>query len=117
MAFVEYSRDGNSVYYRDPADLNTILRVKGSSSQKILGDGVPVENVITEVIITDSNGITVDSQNVTDPVSVRVRVSGATGSSTRLIELIDLFVNSWADWKTENVVTGFRPSTVPSFPV
>lgn len=106
------STDNAGVTYADPAKPDCTIRFRASSSAKIL-NGVSVPNFATEIIINDQNSITVGSVSAQDPLSIRIRTSGALASKTRLRNLLVSAAAQMATWETENVLQGFRPSTAP----
>lgn len=106
------STDNAGVTYADPTKPDCTVRFRASSTTKVL-NGVAIPNYATEIIINDQNSITVGSVSAQDPLSIRVRVSGALASKTRLRNLLTSLAAQLATWETENVIQGFRPSTAP----
>jgi len=106
------SQDSSGITYADPAKPDCTVRFRFSTVTKSL-NGVQVPNYSTEVIVNDSNGITVGGVSAVDALSVRVRVSGTLQSKARLRDLLTSVAAKMATWETENVMQGFRPATAP----
>jgi len=106
------SQDNAGVTYADPAKPDCSIRFRFSSVNKTL-NGVVTPNFATEIIVNDNNTITVGGISALDALSVRVRVSGALASKTRLRQLLTSLATQLGTWETENVMQGFRPSTAP----
>jgi len=77
---------------------------------------VNVDNYITEIIVNDSNEVTIGSTTATDPLSVRIRASGSIESQDRLKAILISIASQLTAWTTENALLGFEPSTVPLNP-
>lgn len=106
------SQDNAGVTYADPAKPDTTIRFRFSSTNKVL-NGVTVANLATEVVVNDSNSVTVGGVSALDALSIRIRVSGALASKTRLRQLLTSVATQLGTWETENVMQGFRPTTAP----
>lgn len=98
--------------FADPVQPSFNVRFKTTTSRKSL-NGVQTNNLITEIIITDDNQVTIGGINAVDALSVRLRVSGAVESLDRLKEILSGACAQVNSWTNENVLTGFTPSTVP----
>lgn len=109
------SSDANSVTYANPADPNYTVRFKTSSSMKNV-DGIRLQNFITEVIVNDTNEVTVGAQHsASDALSLRIRFSGSDLSQARLKAIADnVFAQCSSEWFTQHVLIGFRPDTSPN---
>lgn len=107
------SQDNAGVTYADPAKPDMTVRFRFSTTTKQL-NGVSVPNYATEIIANDNNPITVGSVSAQDALSVRVRCSGALESKARLRDILTSIGAALAQWETENVMQGFRPSTAPA---
>lgn len=106
------SQDNAGVTYADPAKPDMTVRFRFANASKTL-NGVPVANYACEIIYNDNNAVTVGGVSAKDAVSIRVRVSGALESKTRLSQLISSLAAQIHTWDTENVMQGFRPVTAP----
>lgn len=106
------SQDNVGITYADPAKPDTTIRFRFGSSVKTL-NGVAVPNYATEIIVNDNNSITVGDLSAQDALSIRLRVSGALASKTRLRQLLTSLAAQVGTWETENVMQGFRPGTAP----
>jgi hypothetical protein len=116
MTFVLQSTQTNGVTYADPTDPDLTVRFKFTNSPKTLS-GVSTTNYVTEIIINDSNGVTIGSETVNDAISVRLKISGAYESISRTKQLINSLVSSLQGWVVdEHVLVGFAPQTVPATP-
>lgn len=109
------TRDAFGVTYADPLDPDFSVRFKTNVSRKSL-NGVNVDNYITEVIINDTNEISVGSTSANDAIAVRLRVSGSVNSQDRLKAIIAQLALQVDAWGTENAFLGFEPSTAPVNP-
>jgi len=98
--------------YADPNDPDYTVRFKTTSAPKSL-NGLKTTNYICEIIVNDSNTVTIGSTDVVDPVSVRVRCSGALESHSRLAAILGNVAAKLSTWAGENVLIGFDPSTPP----
>jgi len=106
------SQDNSGVTYADPAKPDNTIRFRFSNTTKTL-NGIATPNYATEIIVNDNNSITVGGVAALDALSVRVRVSGALPSKTRLRSLLTSLAAQVGQWETENVMQGFRPVTAP----
>jgi len=107
------SQDSTGVTYADPSKPDMTIRFKYTSSQKVL-NGVSTPNYVTEIIANDNNSITVGGVAALDALSVKIRVSGSLPSKGRLRDILTSLAAQQATWETENVMQGFRPTTVPA---
>jgi hypothetical protein len=107
-----YSQQPNGVTYALPEDPDCTVRFKTSSSPKTL-DGKRVTNYVTEIMMNDQHPLVIGDDNVNDALSVRVRVSGSAESMDRLEEMVGNLTAKLPSWLTENVLVGFRPTTLP----
>lgn len=114
MPFLLQNRTGNSVTYVNPDTPNRTFRLKQTSVQKNL-DGLPFKNHRTEIVYLDTNELTVGSETVRDPVSVRLTVSGAAESEVLLRTMVQLIGNTAESWllHDEHVLAGFEPTVAP----
>lgn len=102
--------------YADPLKPDFTVRFKTTSAAKSL-NGVRTENYITEIILNDSNSVTIGNVNAIDAVSVRLRVSGSAQSMTRVKAIVDNLGTQLAEWTDEKVLLGFNPTTAPTNPI
>ncbi len=109
------TRDAYGVTFADPASPDFTVRFKTSRSLKNL-NGVSVDNYLCEIIVNDSNEVTLGSVTANDALSVRIRVSGSIESMDRLADILAAICGQTATWISENVLKGFEPSTVPVNP-
>lgn len=111
-----YRQLADGQIYSDPSKPDFTVRFKTTSSQKSL-NGVPVQNYVHEVIYNDNNDVTVNSVNAVDALSVRLRVSGSSASSSRLAEIVAAMCSQAPTWiGTDHTATGFPPAAVPVNP-
>lgn len=110
-----FKRDSSGVTFVDPASPTFSVRFKTASARKSV-DGLPLQNIATDIIVNDTNMVTVGEKTVGDPLSVRIRVSGATVSMARLKSILTSVAGQCDEWGTENVFLGFEPTTVPVNP-
>jgi len=108
------SQDSSGITYADPANPLLNIRFRFTSVNKTL-NGVITPNLATEIIFTDTYGITVGGVSALDALSVRLRVSGSLASKGRLRDILTSMAAQCAQWETENVMQGFRPTTAPVF--
>jgi len=106
------SSDNAGVTYADPAKPDTTVRFRFTNAVKTL-NGISTPNYATEIVVNDNNTITVGGVSALDALSIRVRVSGALASKTRLRQLLTSIAAQLGTWETENVMQGFRPGTAP----
>jgi len=104
--------DAAGVTYADPTKPDMTIRFRFSGTKKVL-NGVQTNNYAEEIIVNDNNSVTVGGVSALDAISVRVRVSGALESKTRLRNILTSLAAQLGTWETENVMQGFRPSTAP----
>jgi hypothetical protein len=109
------TRDAMGVTFASPSKPDLTVRFKTTSGVKSLG-GVTVSNYLTEIIYNDLNAISIGSDTVNDPVSVRLRVSAGLSSASRLSEIFADIAINLAHWESENAFKGFTPSTAPGTP-
>jgi len=108
--------DPNGVTYADPAKPDFTVRFRNTQSKKTL-NGVSVDNYLSEIIYNDNNSIEVATGvDAVDAISVRLRVSGALASSTRITEIITALALQVGTWNTQHVFQGFNPTTAPAVP-
>jgi len=106
------NRDAQGVTFSAPSSPSLTVRFKTNVSGKVLS-GHAVPNYLHEVIMNNLVPITVGSDSVNDPVSVRLRISGTLQSRTAISELLTELAARIATWDSENVYIGFEPSTAP----
>lgn len=106
------SRDNAGVTYADPAKPDMTVRFRFSNTSKVL-NGVATPNYTAEIIYNDNNAVTVGGVSAKDALSVRVRISGAIESKTRLTQILGSLAAQLVAWDTENVPRGFAPTTAP----
>jgi hypothetical protein len=80
-------------------------------------DGMPLTNVVSQVIINDLAPLTIGEETIKDTVSVRLRVSASSQSSAKVSELIAALAAQLTTWDAEGVFQGFPPETAPVIPV
>lgn len=107
--------DTTGVTYADPAKPDFQIRFKTTQANKSL-NGLPVANYATEIIVTDSNPVTIGSVTAKDAISVRIRVSGTVNSAARLESVISMLTSHLDAWVDEDVLAGFSPTTIPTVP-
>lgn len=110
-----YSRGANGILYADPANPGFTVRFKTSTTQKVI-DGLRMDNFATEIIVNEAHIATVGTEQFSDPLSVRIRVSGAAVSMDRLKTVLSSIATQLTAWGTEDVLLGFEPTTVPVNP-
>lgn len=110
-----YTSDAFGSTYVDPADPNFSVRFKTSRNRKSL-NGVSVDNFVTEIIVSDLFPVSVNSVNANDTLAVRLRVSGSEASQARLKQILASVATQIPAWSEENVMLGFRPTTLPLNP-
>lgn len=106
------SQDSSGITYADPSKPDCTVRFRFSNTMKQL-NGVSVPNLATEIVVNDNNSVTVGGAAAQDALSIRLRVSGTFESKARLRELLVSLAVQLGTWETENVMQGFRPTTVP----
>lgn len=110
-----YSRGANGILYADPTNPGFTVRFKTSTTQKVI-DGLRMDNYATEIIVNEAYIATVGSEQFSDPLSIRIRVSGAAVSMARLKLVLGSVAAQLRTWGTEDVLLGFEPVTVPVNP-
>lgn len=110
-----FKRDASGVIFVDPDNPTYSVRFKTVSARKSI-DGLPLQNVATDIIVNDTHMVTVGEKTVGDPLSIRVRTSGATVSMTRLSSMLISLAAQLQGWTGEDVLLGFEPTTVPVNP-
>jgi len=106
------TQDSSGVTYADPASPASTCRFRFGTTSKVL-NGISVANNASEIIINDNNAVTINGASALDALSIRIRVSGSQYSKTRLRNLLVSAAAQLAQWETENVFQGFRPTTAP----
>lgn len=107
--------DATSVTFADPKDPNFTVRFKTTSSKKTL-QGITTDNYVTEIIVNDDNEVILNSVTVSDPLSLRIKLSGAVVSQDRLKAIAKSVAAQLPVWYSENVMLGFEPVTAPVNP-
>lgn len=115
MTFKVQKTENTGIVYADPNDPDYTVRLKHSTSSKVLA-GVQTQNQVTEIIVNDMFPLSISGVNANDAVSVRLRVSGALLSTSRKTEMAKLLMHTLDSWLDEDVLKGFNPTTVPSEP-
>lgn len=110
-----FKRDSNGVTFVDPENPTFSVRFKTVSARKSI-DGLPLQNVACDIIVNDTNMVTIGGKTVGDPLSIRVRTSGASVSQVRLVSVLTSVASQLAAWAGEDVLLGFEPVTVPVNP-
>lgn len=110
-----FKRDATGTTFVDPTRPTFSVRFKTVSARKSI-DGLPLQNVATDIIINDTHMVTVGDKTIGDPLSIRVRTSGATVSVNRLQAILLSIATQLDEWSTENVLLGFEPTTLPVNP-
>jgi hypothetical protein len=106
------TRDSFGVTYSAPTDPELTVRFKTAVSSKSIG-GISLQNYLSEIIMNDLHTVTVGSSTANDPISVRLRISGALESRTRVAEMLTELASRIATWESEDVFIGFEPTTAP----
>lgn len=114
-----YRQELNGQIFRDPSDLDLSLRIKATTSQKTV-DGVRANNNVLEIIANDVHVVPSDimqKENLADPLSVRIKLSGSPNSHARLAQIFTAIAAQLPVWVTdENAMEGFPVITVPVIP-
>lgn len=110
-----FKRDNSGVTFVDPDRPTFSVRFKTVSARKSL-DGLSLQNVATDIIVNDTNMVTIGEKTVGDPLSIRVRTSGATVSMTRLVSILKSIASQLDEWADEDALLGFEVTTVPVNP-
>lgn len=113
MQLLQHLNDGS--IWADPLKPTASCRFKTTPSAKTI-DGIRAQNVVTEIIFNDTNPVTAGAKTANDPLSVRIRVSGAVESHSRLKAILNSLASQVDEWGTENVLMGFEPKTAPINP-
>lgn len=106
------TRDAFGVTFSAPSDPELSVRFKTNVSTKSIG-GVTLQNYLNEIIINDLNLVTVGANSANDPISIRLRTSGALESRARMAELLTELAAKINTWEAEDVFIGFEPVTSP----
>lgn len=106
------TRDSYGVTFADPTDPNYSVRFKSTSGKKKIGN-ISADNYVTEIIYSDLNPVTLNTETANDTLSVRLRVSGTGMSVTQLKNIISDMAAQLDTWASEDVLTGFDPVTAP----
>jgi len=109
------NHQANGTIFADPADPDYTVRFKTTSSSKVIS-GVSLQNFVSEIIVNDTNHVVLGSTDVSDKLSIRLRISGSMDSRARLSEIIAALSAQLTTWDAENVYIGFEPTTLPSVP-
>lgn len=109
------TRDAYGVTYADPADTDFTVRFKTTTANKTLA-GQTVQNNVSEIIVNDIVTAAVGSAQVTDNVSVRIRVSGSRLSDARKSAILKSVAAQLPAWADQHVLSGFDPVTAPVNP-
>lgn len=110
-----FNTDAYGSIFVDPLDPNFSVRFKTTRTRKSL-NGFAVDNFITEIIVSDINPITIGSTTTNDTLAVRIRTSGSELSQARLKAILLSVASQIPSWNNENVLLGFRPTTLPINP-
>lgn len=109
------SHDASGVTFADPMKPSFTVRFKTTRNTKSL-NGVSTDNYLHEVIVNDTNAVTIGAQSANDALSVRIRISGSIDSKARLAAIVNSIATQLPAWAGENVFVGFEPMTVPVNP-
>lgn len=101
--------------FADPTDPNFTVRFKTTKTRKSLA-GKSTDNYVTEIIVNDLDDVTIGDSVAPDAISVRIRTSTSELSMGRLKAILSSVASQLPTWTTENVLLGFRPTTVPVNP-
>lgn len=107
------NRSVNGITYSNPTLPDYIKRIKHTSGRKTI-DGTALNNVITEYICNGLAKYKVGDKTISEPVSVRLRVSGSTQAEAVVKAMIISLASDTAKLVEEKVFTGFEPVTPPS---
>lgn len=113
-SLVQYPNKLQGITYASPESPYTVRFVTGRSNKVI--QGIRLDNFATEIIANYPNRVTVGETVITDPVSVRVRVSGAPDSRKAIKAVIEALSAQLTIWESESVYLGFQPTTAPTLP-
>lgn len=114
-SLVQYPSKTAGITFATPESPYT-LRVVTNRTSKVI-QGVRLDNFATEVIANYPNRLAVGDNEITDPVSVRIRVSGTPDSRKAVRAMIEALSAQLVQWETESVYLGFQPETAPTLPV
>lgn len=109
------SHDANGVTFADPTDPDFTVRFKTTRNRKLL-NGMPVDNFIHEIIVSDLNEVEVKGQAAVDTLAFRIRVSGSSLSHDRMIAVLKSIVGQVPVWADNDVILGFEPTVAPINP-
>lgn len=109
-----YRRDAKGITYATPTSPYTV-RFKTNHSTKSL-QGVRVDHFKTEVIANEPVNHDVSNVTITDPVSIRISVSGSNLSQARITEILTALSSQLVTWSNESAYLGFEPKTLPIIP-
>lgn len=104
--------ENTGTVYADSSKPDLTVRFKSSKNPKSVS-GVSTTNYIQEIIYNDNNPIVVGGTTVKDPISLRIRTSGAIESKARLAKLLASAAAQLEGWSNEDVFVGFAPATAP----
>lgn len=104
--------ENTGTVYADSSKPDLTVRFKGSKNPKSVS-GVATTNYIQEIIYNDNHQVMIGGTSVKDPISLRIRTSGAIESKARLAELLASAAAQLVDWSDEDVFVGFAPTTAP----
>jgi len=100
-------RENSGVVYANSSNPSQTVRFRNTTSNKTL-NGVSVKNHLLEIIYNENKEITVATGvNALDPISVRIRISGAAASETQLGVLLASAAAQINTWVGQHVVLGF----------
>ena len=106
------TRDSYGVTFADPTDPNYSVRFKSTSGKKKIGN-INADNYVTEIIYSDLNAVSLNTETANDTLSVRLRISGTGMSMTQLKQIVSDLAAQVDTWASEDVFTGFDPATPP----
>lgn len=109
------SHDASGVTFADPMKPSFTVRFKTTRNAKSL-NGVSTDNYLHEIIINDTNQVSIGAQSANDALSVRIRISGSIESKARLMAIVNSTAAQLPAWSGENVFVGFEPTTLPINP-
>jgi len=109
------TRDSLGCTFADPSAPDFTVRFKTTHTKKSL-NGISLQNNVHEIIVNDSNEITVGSVSAVEALSCRVRISGSIESKARTRAIVTSVAAQLDAWLTENTDLGFEPVTAPINP-
>lgn len=115
MTLQVLTRDNNGVTFSDPAHPEYTFRTKTTKSKKNIG-GTSVDNYVTEIIINDTNTISVGGNSAPDAVSIRLRLSGSGYSEARVNKILESIAAYVPKIVGGHTFLGFDPEA-PAYPV